>query len=197
MTLYYSAIKNAFYDSRIHGELTLTQVDPDWERPTKEVELAVGESITVDGQVYSNDTDAPLRVTVPDMSAEPDTIEVANPNCKIPGDGVKISDEQHQALLAGQSKGKLIQADEHGQPILVEPPAPTDEQKKAAKSTEIRTQRDELVARVSREINRLEDAGQDASNWRQYRVALRNVPEQEGFPFYVVWPEAPGDFTGK
>ncbi|CAG9297577.1 phage tail assembly chaperone [Celerinatantimonas diazotrophica] len=65
------------------------------------------------------------------------------------------------------------------------------------KASSVRTERDAIADRVSREINRLEDAGKDANAWRQYRVALRNVPEQEGFPFKVQWPKAPGEFTGK
>ena len=28
--------------------------------------------------------------------------------------------------------------------------------------------------------------------WAQYRQALRNLPEQDGFPFSIVWPSAPG-----
>ena len=28
-------------------------------------------------------------------------------------------------------------------------------------------------------------------NWAVYRQALRDLPEQEGFPFNIVWPEAP------
>ena len=27
--------------------------------------------------------------------------------------------------------------------------------------------------------------------WAPYRQALRDVPEKEGFPFNVVWPEKP------
>lgn len=65
------------------------------------------------------------------------------------------------------------------------------------KAAAVRSTRDKLADRVSREINRLEDKGEDASGWRQYRMALRNVPEQDGFPFDVVWPETPGDFIGK
>ena len=29
------------------------------------------------------------------------------------------------------------------------------------------------------------------SAWAQYRALLRNVPQQEGFPTEVVWPEKP------
>ncbi|WP_131910980.1 phage tail assembly chaperone [Celerinatantimonas diazotrophica] len=38
---------------------------------------------------------------------------------------------------------------------------------------------------------------QPAIQWQQYRVALRNIPEQDGFPFEVTWPQQPGEFTGK
>jgi len=30
-----------------------------------------------------------------------------------------------------------------------------------------------------------------ANNWSSYRQALRDVPDQDGFPFYVEWPEEP------
>ena len=40
----------------------------------------------------------------------------------IPADAVEITREQHAALLAGQSAGQLITADENGYPVLVDPP---------------------------------------------------------------------------
>lgn len=40
----------------------------------------------------------------------------------IPEDAVKISAEEHAALLAAQSSGKVIQADNDGMPIAVDPP---------------------------------------------------------------------------
>ena len=43
----------------------------------------------------------------------------------IPADAVDITDEQHAALLEGQSMGKIIVADESGRPILQAPPPPT------------------------------------------------------------------------
>jgi hypothetical protein len=43
---------------------------------------------------------------------------------QIPSDAVAITEVQHQALLTGQSAGKLITADANGNPILVDPPAP-------------------------------------------------------------------------
>ena len=46
----------------------------------------------------------------------------------IPADAVEITVEEYQALLEGQSKGKVIMADENGRPILQDPPPPTPEQ---------------------------------------------------------------------
>lgn len=43
----------------------------------------------------------------------------------IPADAVEITAEEHAALLNGQSQGKLIQADNNGRPILIDPPPPT------------------------------------------------------------------------
>lgn len=46
----------------------------------------------------------------------------------IPADAVEITPEDHAYLLEGQTQGKLIQADEDGYPILVDPPPPSSEQ---------------------------------------------------------------------
>lgn len=43
----------------------------------------------------------------------------------IPADAVEISAEEHASLLAGQSSGKLIVADETGHPVLADLPRPT------------------------------------------------------------------------
>ncbi|MFM2477325.1 phage tail assembly chaperone [Celerinatantimonas sp. MCCC 1A17872] len=109
------------------------------------------------------------------------------------------SDENLIALQSAQSirvyiKDDLTELSETDYQAAI---APTDEQKQATEAAAVRATRDELADRTSREINRLEDAGTDASDWRQYRIALRNVPEQDGFPFDVQWPETPGEFTGK
>lgn len=39
----------------------------------------------------------------------------------IPADAVEITDEQHAALLEGQSSGKIISADASGAPVLTDP----------------------------------------------------------------------------
>lgn len=33
------------------------------------------------------------------------------------------------------------------------------------------------------------------SDWAKYRQALRDLPEQSGFPFNITWPEAPDSVT--
>ena len=45
----------------------------------------------------------------------------------IPADAVEITTEEHSALLSAQSTGKLIQADQDGRPVAVDPPAPSIE----------------------------------------------------------------------
>lgn len=49
------------------------------------------------------------------------SIEINGDN--IPSDAVEISEEDYSTLLAGQSEGKVITADENGYPILVDAPA--------------------------------------------------------------------------
>jgi len=56
----------------------------------------------------------------------------------IPADAVEITAAEHAALLEGQSQGKVIVADENGYPILVDPPAPTEEELQVVKNQEAR-----------------------------------------------------------
>ena len=56
----------------------------------------------------------------------------------IPADAVEITDEEHQALLEGQSNGKVIAADKNGKPVLKDPPTPTAEELQAQKNAEAR-----------------------------------------------------------
>lgn len=48
------------------------------------------------------------------------TQEVSGDNT--PADSVEITAEEHAALLAGQSEGKRIVADENGYPVMADPP---------------------------------------------------------------------------
>ena len=61
----------------------------------------------------------------------------------------------------------------------------------------IRAQRDALLAAC--DWTQMPDSPLDADTkaaWAAYRQALRDVPQQEGFPENVTWPEEPaGDTT--
>ena len=68
---------------------------------------------------------------------------------------------------------------------VVEVPAPTAEQK----ASTIRAERDRLLAETDLLIIRCAEAGKPVPDeWKAYRQALRDVPEQPDFPDAVSWP---------
>ncbi|MGA0927422.1 MAG: phage tail assembly chaperone, partial [Burkholderiaceae bacterium] len=54
---------------------------------------------------------------------------------------------------------------------------------------EARQTRDRLLA--ASDWTQVADAPVDAAAWATYRQALRDVPQQAGFPETIVWPEQP------
>lgn len=64
-------------------------------------------------------------------------------------------------------------------------PEPPPEEKAAA----IRAQRNWRLS--SSDWTQIADSPVDAAAWAAYRQALRDVPQQAGFPETVVWPEPP------
>jgi len=52
-----------------------------------------------------------------------------------------------------------------------------------------RAERDRLLAAC--DWTQVADAPVDASAWAAYRQALRDVPQQSGFPENIVWPVSP------
>ena len=128
----YSKLVRGFFSEASHGARKITIVEPSWQRPLIDVDLPPGETLQAElnGELHvvENDTDGVMRVSgVPDMSVIAPTIEIDNPECKIPVDATDESkwDYTYAELITGQSKGKLIDGDENGYPILVDPPAPT------------------------------------------------------------------------
>lgn len=110
----------------------------------------------------------------------------------IPDDSVKITDVEWFELLDGQSKGKVITADENGNPILKDYPKPTsDELKAIAELEKIR-----LLSVATTVISPLQDAAdlgiateQETASlkiWKTYRVMINRV--DTGNP---VWPVPP------
>ena len=71
---------------------------------------------------------------------------------------------------------------------IKEVPAPTEEELAAA----IRAQRDALIAETDYLMASDYPLDEDKkAELTVYRQALRDVPEQEGFPTSVIWPEKP------
>jgi len=66
----------------------------------------------------------------------------------------------------------------------------TDAEKTYQKATEVRQERDKLLLIADVMVNKAEDAQdeEEIAKARTYRQALRDVPEQEGFPTDIVWP---------
>lgn len=54
---------------------------------------------------------------------------------------------------------------------------------------EAREHRDELLA--ASDWTQVSDAPVDQAAWATYRQALRDIPEQEGFPSEIAWPAKP------
>ena len=66
---------------------------------------------------------------------------------------------------------------------------PTPEQLAALKAQEVRVQRDELL--TASDWTQVVDAPVDQAAWATYRQALRDLPQQAGFPENVTWPTKP------
>lgn len=57
-------------------------------------------------------------------------------------------------------------------------------------AAQVRAERDQLLAAT--DWTQAADAPEKTRiKWQPYRQALRDVPEQDGFPHNVVWPEKP------
>ena len=67
----------------------------------------------------------------------------------------------------------------------------TDEEKTEIQAIAVRAARDQRLADADVLIFKAEDAGVDTAALRAYRQALRDLPQQNGFPWDVEWPEIP------
>ena len=59
----------------------------------------------------------------------------------------------------------------------------------ALKAEEVRKERDRLLAES--DWTQVPDAPVNQAAWATYRQALRDVPEQAGFPEDINWPQIP------
>lgn len=71
-------------------------------------------------------------------------------------------------------------------------PAPTPEEEESELAAKVRAQRDELISETDYLL--MADypiSEEELAAVKTYRQALRDVPQQDGFPNDVVWPEKP------
>lgn len=71
-------------------------------------------------------------------------------------------------------------------------PEKTEEEKLAEAEEQVRSKRDTLISDTDYLL--MDDypiSSEDLEAVKAYRTALRDVPQQEGFPFDVTWPERP------
>jgi len=72
------------------------------------------------------------------------------------------------------------------------PEAPTynpDERQLEQEAEEVRTQRDALLSQS--DWTQVPDAPVNQTAWAEYRQALRDLPQQAGFPTEITWPVKP------
>jgi hypothetical protein len=108
-------------------------------------------------------------------------------NSIIPEDAFEISQEEHQALLDGQSSGKSI-VYKSRKLQLVEP-------EKVSKTwDDIRARRDRILANC--DWTQMADSplsDQTKTKWATYRQKLRDLTETYSDPNKVVWPVSPSE----
>ncbi len=107
-----------------------------------------------------------------------------NPATRIPADAVEITIEEHAALLAAQSAGRVIEINSKGRPVAVDRAPPPPEEVWAS----VRTRRNALLSET--------DFGRDAPDsivekFRAYRQELRDIPQKFTDPSKIVWPAKP------
>ena len=115
----------------------------------------------------------------------------------IPAGAKEITEELRQALLDGQSQGKIIREDADGYPVLIEPPPLTPEEVAAIE----RNWRDAKLAATDGDVTRHRDEVEEgvattltAEQYRDlqaYRRRLREWPESGEFPLMDHRPVAP------
>jgi hypothetical protein len=62
-------------------------------------------------------------------------------------------------------------------------------QRTEAQANQVRAERNQKLSDT--DWTQVADAPVDKQAWAEYRQALRNVPDQAGFPWDVQWPEMP------
>lgn len=105
----------------------------------------------------------------------------------IPADAVEVSEELFWQTI-NETDGIWKRDPQTGEITKHPLPGPTQEQ--LAES--VRAKRDALLAACDWVAIRANELGEPVpQDWADYRQALRDVPEQAGFPENVEWPTEP------
>ncbi|KAK53984.1 tail fiber assembly protein [Bordetella bronchiseptica] len=116
----------------------------------------------------------------------------------MPDDAVEITPEAYDRALAWQSNGGVIAGvNADGSMVLESAKPPTTEQLEA----NALAQRDALLREAATRIAPLQDAvdlevstpeeRDSLTAWKQYRVALNRIEQQEAYPVGILWPPSP------
>lgn len=125
----------------------------------------------------------------------------AKPTCAAECVGVVIShttitphDEEMRELIRrfAQEEGYREKRSEDLSWSLEKIPEKTEEEKLTEARQSVRSKRDSLISDTDYLLCAdYPISAEDLEAVKAYRQALRDVPQQEGFPFEVVWPELP------
>jgi hypothetical protein len=110
-----------------------------------------------------------------------------------PSDYVQIADAPQPKITYAQNIAEGVPEDVEGAWtrtwIVTDATFEQITERTEKQSTNIRVERNRRLADC--DWTQLPDSPADHEAWATYRQALRDVTAQEGFPWEVVWPEAP------
>lgn len=99
---------------------------------------------------------------------------------------VQADPENYREVAVNDKDGNKIAT------TVEEIPEPTPDELKERKAAEVRAQRDYLLNKTDYLVSGdYPISAEDLAKVKAYRQALRDIPEQEGFPETVTWPDEP------
>jgi len=98
----------------------------------------------------------------------------------------RISDDCLEYFAPGSEKHKKASAGEYGD---VEGYVPSPDDSSSIIAYKARRQRNKILK--ASDWTQVADAPVDQAAWATYRQALRDIPQQAGFPDDVTWPTKP------
>ena len=127
-----------------------------------------------------------------DLDAAPDDVRerfvnsLAGSINKYRWDGTEWVLEQNTSEI---ERFEFTLADFPDAPVPEMPNYNHDQHQLEQEAEEVRTQRDALLSQS--DWTQVPDAPVDQQAWAEYRQALRDVPQQAGFPTEITWPVKP------